>query len=141
MTKIFLTPNWKNWRRLTNRVGKSTKKIGDDGEEKAARFLISCGYEIIGRNWRTRYGEIDIIALHQDILVFAEVKTLPSGDAETLAHELNLRKQKRIVETAKFFLEKHRQYSNSKIRFDVLVVDMPGLDSVYHIANAFSEFV
>ena len=111
---------------------KSTKRVGDSGEEKAGRFLESQNYQIISKNWRTRHGEIDIIALEcrkdaDDILVFAE--------------ELNRRKQKRIIETAKFFLTKHRQYNNSKIRFDVLVIDMPDFPPVYHIKNAFSEFV
>lgn len=119
----------------------STKNVGNSGENKAADFLLSKGYEIIARNWRTRRGEIDIIALYKDILVFAEVKTLPSGGLEVLSHELNLRKQKRIIETAKFFLAKYRQYNNSKIRFDVLVVDMPQFEPVYHIADAFSELV
>lgn len=119
----------------------STKTVGNSGENKAADFLLSKGYEIIARNWRTRRGEIDIIALYKDILVFAEVKTLPSGGLEVLSHELNLRKQKRIIETAKFFLAKYRQYNNSKIRFDVLVVDMPQFEPVYHIADAFSELV
>lgn len=119
----------------------STKKIGDAGETKAALYLVNGGYSIIEKNWRTRYGEIDIIADKDDILVFVEVKTLPSGDLETLSHELNSRKQKRIIKTAKFFLAKYRQYNNRKIRFDVLVVDLPGVESVYHIVDAFSEFI
>lgn len=125
---------------------KSTRSIGNIGEDKAVSFLKAENYTIVSRNWRTRTGEIDIIAEEkksddENILVFAEVKTLPSGDLETLGHELNLRKQKRIIETAKFFLTKHRQYNNSKIRFDVLVIDMPDFPPVYHIKNAFSEFV
>ena len=120
---------------------KSSHQKGADGENKAVGFLISENYSIVARNWRTRYGEIDIIAFRDDTLVFAEVKTLPSGQLETLAHELNKRKQKKIVKTAQFFLLNHREYSNSKIRFDVLVVDMPGLPSVYHIVDAFSEQV
>lgn len=119
----------------------STKKIGDAGETKAALYLVNRGYSIIEKNWRTRYGEIDIIADKDDILVFVEVKTLPSGDLETLSHELNSRKQKRIIKTAKFFLAKYRQYNNRKIRFDVLVVDLPGVESIYHIVDAFSEFI
>ncbi len=125
----------------SKKIKESTRNIGNSGEEKAAVFLLSQGYEIVERNWRTRSGEIDIIALTKDILVFVEVKTLPSGNLETLEHELNKRKQKRIIETAKFFLLKHRKYSNSKIRFDVVVVDMPGFESVYHIQDAFAEFI
>ena len=119
----------------------SNRSVGNDGENRAALFLESRGYTIIARNWRTRFGEIDIIAQKSDLLVFAEVKTLPSGGLETLAHELNLRKQKRIIETSKFFLAKHRQYNNSKIRFDVLAIDVPELEPVYHIEDAFSELV
>lgn len=124
-----------------NQEKQSSKKIGSTGEKRAESFLLSAGYKIVAKNWRTRTGEIDIIAEKDDILVFAEVKTLPSGGLETLSHELGPRKQKRIIETAKFFLVNHRQYNNRKIRFDVLVVDMPELEPVYHISNAFSEFV
>jgi len=103
---------------------KSTRQVGDEGEEKASLWLKNNGYEIVARNWRTRRGEIDIIAEKGKLLVFAEVKTLPSGDLETLSHELDERKQKRIVETAKLFLLNHREYSNDTIRFDVFVVNM-----------------
>ena len=120
---------------------KSTRQVGSEGEEKASLWLQEQGYEIVARNWRTRRGEIDIIAEKGNLLVFAEVKTLPSGDMETLSHELDERKQKRIVETAKLFLLNHRKYSNDTIRFDVLVVNMPGLSDVYHIEDAFSELV
>lgn len=120
---------------------KSTRQVGSEGEGKASLWLQEQGYEIVARNWRTRRGEIDIIAEKGNLLVFAEVKTLPSGDMETLSHELDERKQKRIVETAKLFLLNHRKYSNDTIRFDVLVVNMPGLSDVYHIEDAFSELV
>ena len=119
----------------------STRQVGNDGEEKACLWLQKNGYEIVTRNWRTRRGEIDIIAEKGNLLVFAEVKTLPSGDVDTLSHELDERKQKRIVETAKLFLLNHRKYSNDIIRFDVLVVNMPGFSDVYHIEDAFSELV
>ena len=117
------------------------KACGAAGEQKAADFLESKDYRIIFRNWRTRYGEIDIIAETGDTIVFAEVKTLPSGNIQTLEKELGHLKQKRIVETAKCFLVKYRQYNCRYIRFDVLVVDMPGFEPVYHIENAFSEYV
>ena len=117
------------------------KKLGNYGEQKAADFLTNKGYRIIERNWRTRRGEIDIIAETDNVIVFAEVKTLPSGNLQTLEKELGLQKQKRIVETAKCFLSKYRQYNCRYVRFDVLVVDMPDFESVYHIENAFSEYV
>jgi len=119
----------------------NSRQVGSSGEDRAAAYLVQQGFTILCRNWRTKRGEIDIIATKNDILVFAEVKTLPSGSVQTLMQELGRKKQKRITETAKWFLLNNRQYSNSIIRFDVLIVDMPGLEPVYHVENAFSESV
>lgn len=117
----------------------TTKKIGDKGEERAVRFLEQKGYEIIERNWRTRSGELDIIAYKNETIVFFEVKTLPHGTLDMIKRELNHQKLERILKTAKRFLLKHRQYSKSYVRFDVIIIDMPGLEPVYHIENAFAE--
>lgn len=117
----------------------STHQKGLTGEEKACNYLLSQNYKIVERNFRQRDGEIDIIAEKDDFLVFCEVKTLPNGTLETLAHELNLKKQKKIIKTSKIYLKKHREYNNKYIRFDVLAVDIPVLDPVYHIQNAFLE--
>ncbi len=117
------------------------KRIGSKGEEDAVSYLKSNGYCIIDRNWRTKAGEIDIIGGKDNTIVFFEVKTLPQGNCDILAHVLNKRKQKRIIETAKLFLLNHREYNNRIIRFDVLVIDMPGLSPVYHIQDAFAELI
>ncbi len=117
------------------------KQIGNNGEDRAAEYLEAKGFSIISRNYRTKRGEIDIICQKDMLLVFVEVKTLPNGNSEMLTHELGRRKQKRIVEMAKYFLLNNRKYNNSIIRFDVVVIDMPGVEPVYHIENAFSEFL
>ena len=122
----------------------STRQTGLSGENKAALFLENSGYVIVARNFRVRTGEIDIIALGKtkregDTIVFVEVKSLPHGSLELLEHELNSIKQQKIIKTAKCYLQKYRQYSDCYIRFDVLAIDVPGLESVHHIVNAFSE--
>ena len=117
----------------------NTKLTGNQGENRASEYLESKGFEIIGKNWRTKLGEIDIIAYKNDSLVFVEVKTLPNGTLDMIQRELNNQKRQRIIKTSKRFLLKHREYNNSYVRFDVIVIDMPGLDPVYHIENAFSE--
>ncbi len=117
----------------------NTKQTGENGENRAVNYLISKGFTIIERNWRTKGGEIDIIAYKNDTIVFVEVKTLPNGTVDMIQRELNYQKRQRIIKTSKRFLLKHRQYSNGYIRFDVIVIDMPGFESVYHIENAFTE--
>lgn len=117
----------------------NTKSVGDKGEKRAADYLKDKGYEILEKNWKSKEGEIDIIALNGETLVFVEVKTLPHASADMLQSLLGKEKRKRIVKTAKHFLIKHRQYSNSYIRFDVIVLDMQDLPPVYHIENAFFE--
>lgn len=117
----------------------SNKNVGNSGEQRASDFLLKNGYEIIERNWRTKDGEIDIIATKAQVLVFVEVKTLPNATSDMLEKVLNEEKQQRIIKTAKCFLINHRQYSNSLIRFDVIVLDMQNLPPVYHIENAFYE--
>ncbi|MBQ0039112.1 MAG: YraN family protein [Treponema sp.] len=117
----------------------STRQKGNVGEDKAVSYLKSQNYTILDRNYRIRTGEIDIVALKDDVLVFVEVKSLPHGNIEILSHELNSTKQKKIIKTSKSYLQKHRQYSNGLIRYDVLAIDVPGLDPVHHIVSAFSE--
>lgn len=117
-----------------------TRIIGCEGEAKACAFLQQQGYIIIEQNWRVKGGEIDIIALDGDTIVFAEVKTYPHADIDTLEIALGAIKRKRIVETAKRFINTYRQYSNRYVRFDVLLIDIPRFgDEIYHIVNAFSE--
>ena len=115
------------------------KQTGAAGEERASKYLIEKGYEILERNYRTKTGEIDIIAEKAETLVFVEVKTLPQATSDMLSSVLNRQKLQRILKTSKRFLLNHRQYSNSYIRYDVIVLDMQGLPEVYHIENAFME--
>jgi len=112
-------------------------ETGREGENRVAADLASRGWKIVERNWRTRRGEIDIIALDSDTLVFIEVKTWPNGVAADLELAIGFVKQKRIVETAKCFLDTHRQYNGMYIRFDVVLVD----SGIYHLKDAFSERV
>ena len=117
------------------------KEIGNEGENKALEFLLRNGYELLHKNWRTRFGEIDIIVKKDNLIVFVEVKSLPKGNLDYLSKVLNKDKQERIIKTSKRFLLNNRQYSNSYIRYDVIVIDMPGMSEVYHIENAFMELL
>ena len=111
---------------------------GKKGEDRAVETLESAGMEVIARNFRCQTGEIDIIALDGDTLVFAEVKAWSVYGIENLSYGISPKKQRRIIETAKYFLSTHRQYYGRAIRFDVVFV---GKEAVTHLASAFMERV
>ena len=111
---------------------------GRIGENTAALFLENKGMRIICRNFRHRGGEVDIIALDGETLVFVEVKTWSSYGIEALEYGLNHKKQRRIIETAKYFLSVHREYRYMAVRFDVVFIAAQGIT---HLASAFAESV
>lgn len=82
----------------------STKEIGDVGEEMAARYLVNNGYRIVQRNYRTRYGEIDIIARDGLCLVFVEVKKKNSVRFGFPAEMVTAQKQKKLISMAESYL-------------------------------------
>jgi putative endonuclease len=112
--------------------------LGREGEEQAAAFLKGKGLQIIAQNVRSPHGEVDIVALDGETLVFTEVKTWPAFGMESLQYGINLKKQRRIIETAKYFLCSHREYNEKAVRFDVIFVEK---DSVVHLVSAFMEQV
>jgi len=116
----------------------SNTDTGRRGEEQAAAVLEAAGMEIIVKNFRSKTGEIDIIALDGETIVFAEVKTWSTFGMEDLMYGIDVRKQRKIIKTAKFFLLENRKYSNMTIRFDVIFIHN---NSVNHLASAFSESV
>jgi len=119
--------------------------VGRAGEKLVAERLEASGWAVLERNWRTRRGEIDIIALDGDSIVFVEVKTWPMGFEDDLEVAIGPVKRKRIVETAKCFLGTHRKYNGMYVRFDVVLVRSDPLGEgslrVRHLKDAFSERV
>lgn len=82
----------------------TTKQIGDKGEDLAVSELEKSGYKIIERNFRTRFGEIDIIARDADVLVFVEVKAKTSSRFGSPAEMVTKRKQFKIKNTAQCYI-------------------------------------
>lgn len=123
-------------RNLPRAVNSRTK--GQEGEDRAAAYLAAQGYEIIARNFRSIFGEVDIIAREKDRLVFIEVKAWSCFGFENLEYALNLQKQQRIIKTAKFFIATHREYNSIGLRFDVIFI---GSQGIHHLASAFMERV
>jgi putative endonuclease len=116
----------------------SKSSLCREGENRAAAALEAKGMEIVARNFRSRTGEIDIIALEGDILVFVEVKAWNHYGLEDLRLGVNEKKRRRIIETAKYFLLEHRKYNEMGIRFDVVFISP---NDIVHLASAFTERV
>ena len=94
------------------------KNVGDIGENFAAALLVNSGYQIIERNYRTKAGEIDIIAIRDGVLHFIEVKTRTGDQYGYPSEAVTAAKQLRIKKAAEQYLQGRRMQWN-RISFDV----------------------
>ena len=106
-------------------------------EGEAARHLKEAGYEIVERNYRTRAGEIDLIARKDNLLIFVEVKMRSSEAFGRPEEAIDSKKQKKIIEIAQVYLAEH-PCPGCDIRFDVIAISGEGPHRrIEHIENAF----
>lgn len=117
------------------------KKVGVTGEDFAAAYLWKRGLRVIEKNFRSRCGEIDLIALDRDTICFVEVKTRRSltfgeGSESVIRH-----KQRKIIKTAFYYL-KCKNWDERDFRFDVIsiLVNGSGEPQIEHFENAFEGF-
>ena len=111
--------------------------LGRQGEEIAARYLQRQGMKILARNLRTPVGEIDLVARHKRLLVFIEVKTRRGTAFGSPAEAVGPRKQRQIVQAAKWYLNDHPQRALQP-RFDVVAIILSGeTPQIEHIPGAF----
>ena len=95
------------------------KKLGERGEDAAAAFLERVGMTVVERNWRTGVGEIDIVALDGDVVVFCEVKTRRTVAKGTPEDAVTPAKQRRYGKLAAAYLQK-AGLDGVGVRFDVI---------------------
>ena len=116
------------------------KVLGNFGEEKAAQFLRRNGYKIVDRNFNCRMGEIDIIAVKADLVVFVEVKLRKNSDFAYAREFVTASKQRRVISAALLWM----RLKNCELqpRFDVIEVYAPNGEKTFfpkinHIEDAF----
>ncbi len=109
----------------------SKREIGAEGEDRAVRALKKRGYRIVETNYRTRTGEIDIIAEEKDYLVFVEVKRRNSTSHGDSLEAVDKRKKDHMIRTAMHYLKAHK-CSSRRVRFDVVGIDGDTLKIVQH---------
>jgi len=114
------------------------KEKGDHAEQLVCQYLLDNGFVIVARNYRKRYGEIDIIAKKNDLLVFVEVKRRDTNQIDP-SEIIVLNKQRKIISVAKEFLSTHTDTITCICRFDVALVGNENNNlQIRYIANAFT---
>ena len=111
--------------------------LGQTGEDLACKELERRGYAILARRYRSRFGEIDIVAKCDDVIVFVEVKARAGDDFGGGAAAVTPWKQRRIAQMAVDYLSRHHLHDRP-CRFDVVTVDMKDdSPAIVVYANAF----
>jgi putative endonuclease len=117
---------------------KPENQTGQIAENIAANYLSQQGLKQIDRNFRCRFGEIDLIGLDQKILVFIEVRYRKNETYLAVVETIDQRKCRKLIITSKYFLNKHRNYQSYQCRYDVIAItgelDEPAIE---WIKNAF----
>jgi len=101
------------------------RQLGQMGEVLAAEFLTALGYKIIARNHRSRFGEIDIVALHKGDIIFVEVKARSSDRFGTPAEAITRSKLEKLRRLIADFIVRYNIIR--PVRFEVVVVGDSGL--------------
>ena len=115
-----------------------TLSLGRQAEKLALDHLKRQGLKEVARNFRCRMGEVDLVMMHDDCLVFAEVRFRNQNSYASAVASVDLHKQRKIIRTAAAFLGHHPQYSGCSVRFDVVGLDQSGdQSSLRWIRDAF----
>ena len=119
----------------------SRQALGALGERHAARFLRARGMRLLDANYRTRFGELDLVAREGAVLVFVEVRTRVEQSPVSPLSSVNPDKQARVIRLARAYC-RARQVSECAIRFDVVEVIATGAGrviAVRHHVGAFGD--
>ncbi len=126
MSSLASKPWWRKW-------------FGTRSERAAAKFLKRRGYRVLLRNYTCDFGELDIVALDGNCIVFVEVRSTEGDDHTQPAASVDYSKQKRLSRLAVYFLKSKRLLGHAA-RFDVLTLSWPEgrrEPSIEHIKHAF----
>jgi putative endonuclease len=102
---------------------KARQELGKWAEDLAVMELERRGYAIVARGYRTRHGEIDVVAWAGETLVFIEVRCRSGEGCGAAAESVTREKQRRVVRMAIDYLARHDLYERCAVRFDVMAID------------------
>ena len=115
------------------------QELGKSGEDLAVERLTEEGYAVLARRYRTRYGEIDIVARDGEAIVFVEVRRKSAADYGSAAESVTPWKQRRVMRMAIDYLARLGLTDRCMVRFDVVAIDDPpsGRPRISVIRSAF----
>ena len=99
-----------------------SRALGHLAEQRVAAWLEQKGVRLIDHNWNAKVGEIDLIGLYQQTLLFIEVRQRRSKRYGGAGASISLQKQTRLQRTAQLYLQLHPQYQHRRCRFDVVLL-------------------
>lgn len=115
-------------------------KVGRTGEDIAASYLSRKGFRILERNFKALYGELDIVAIDRDILVFVEVKTRMDNSFGTPEEAVTPRKLREVVQTAQYYATLHPKYPQA-LRIDVIGIMLGPSNEVLSLTHTLNVSV
>lgn len=115
----------------------STENKGSDAEQSAAAFLQHQKLILLARNYRCRFGEIDLIMQEGDTVVFVEVRMRSSDQFGGAAASITAAKQLKLTRTARYYLAEHE--GDFPCRFDAILISGERGNKIEWIRNAFDE--
>lgn len=115
---------------------KETYTIGKEGEKQALQYLENHGMKIMETNFRSRFGEVDIVGFHRGYLVFVEVKYRRNGTSGTPESAVTVQKQKKICKVADYYRYLHHYGEDKPFRYDVVAVTK---ETILWYENAFEH--
>ncbi|WP_339063366.1 YraN family protein [Tepidibacillus marianensis] len=111
------------------------RNLGKWGEETAKKHLLNRGYLFIDQNWRTRFGELDLIMMDKETVVFIEVRTKSNSQYGFALESINQRKRQKLFQTAQAYLQSKKCWERP-IRFDLISIDkIQGKYQLRHIKD------
>ncbi|MBD1553295.1 YraN family protein [Pseudomonas typographi] len=114
-----------------------SKRSGREAEAYALGYLRQQGLQVLAQNWHCRGGELDLVMLDSDTVVFAEVRYRQHRQWGGALESIDARKRQRLILAARHFLHACPQWAEQPCRFDVIAIEgndpaRPGLNWVKH---------
>jgi len=120
----------------------NSKKLGELGEKIAQKHLKEKGYKILARNFKKKWGEIDIVAKKRKKIVFIEVKTIRKKEGFSPEDEIDQKKKKQLIKMAQIYLQEFKIPFKTPWQIDIIAIEIsPNLKKakIRHYKNAVED--